>query len=115
MSMRFPLALLAGLLISGCGDSSTPAKPSSNSSGNPITAPVDYLGAVAAAKKSEDKNLDLVSINQAINQFEAAEGRKPKSLEELVETKYLVSIPKPPHGMKIVFDPIKSTVKIVPQ
>jgi hypothetical protein len=47
------LSLTAGLLLSGCGDSggSSASKPTNASSGNPVTAPVDYLGAVAKRKR----------------------------------------------------------------
>ena len=44
------LLLVAGLLLPGCGKKEA-AQPETSSSGNPVTAPVDYLGAVAKAKK----------------------------------------------------------------
>ena len=54
----FVLGTAVAVLLIGCRDNSNPpatAKKSTsatnNSSGNPVTAPVDYLGAVAKAKK----------------------------------------------------------------
>lgn len=111
--------LAASLVLPGCGDKkpSEPPKPtnSSNATGNPITAPVDYLGAVAQAKKSMEKSIEMSSLRQTVQQFQAGEGRLPKSLDELVAEKYINSIPKPPYGLKIVYDPASGDVKIVQQ
>jgi len=104
------------LSIAGCGKKSEPNKKSDETtSGNPITAPVDYLGAVGKAKKYSEKSLDIVNLKRAIQEFQASEGRFPNDLSELVTEKYLNSIPKPPQGMKIVYDPKTGDVKIVPE
>jgi hypothetical protein len=111
------LVVAGGLALAGCGKKETPTTASSTndnySSGNPLTAPVDYLGAVAKAKKSADKTIETVSLNQAIQQFNAAEGRYPKDLNELVTAKYLTKIPEAPYGMQIVYDASKGEVKVV--
>ena len=45
--------LMAGCFLFGCGRSESPqSKETKPSSGNPITAPVDYLGAAAQAQKT---------------------------------------------------------------
>src|SRR4051812_5891715 len=77
--------LMAGCFLSGCSksESAAPSKPS-GSSGNPITAPVDYLGAAAQGQKKAMKTLDEAGLNQTIQMFYAAEGRYPKDLNELV-------------------------------
>ncbi|HVY71552.1 MAG TPA: hypothetical protein VHH73_16585, partial [Verrucomicrobiae bacterium] len=80
---------------------------------NPIAAPVNYLGAVAAAKKMAEKQLDLVSVNQAIQQFRAMEDRNPASLDEMVKTHYLREVPKAPYGMTLIYDPASGTARIV--
>ena len=116
--LLFPLA--AGLLLAGCGgsDSSKPAQTTNATpnygSGNPITAPVDYLGAVGQAQKYAVKTIDVSYLNQAIQQFNAAEGRLPKDLKELVPN-YVGKIPQAPYGSKIVYDPNAGTVKVVQQ
>jgi hypothetical protein len=109
------LLLVTGLIFTAC-EKKTPRvnEPASTSSGNPITAPVDYLGAVAKAKKTADKSLDLTGVNQAIKLFQAQEGRNPKSLNELVGD-YLPQIPKPPNGMKFEYNPTTAEAKLVPQ
>jgi hypothetical protein len=105
------------LVLAGCGDKpAAPAKPaaSGNSSGNPITAPVDYLGAVAKGKKTAVKVTDLVSVKQAITMFHNEEERFPKSLKELIDTGYATAIPAPPYQMKYEYNPASGEVKIVP-
>ena len=119
MKKALSLLLLGGLVLAGCGKKEAKPTASStnenNSSGNPLTAPVDYLGAVAKAKKSAEKTVETVSLNQAVQQFSVAEGRYPKDLNELVTEKYLTKLPEPPYGMKIVYDPAKGEVKVVPK
>ena len=83
------------------------------SSGNPVTAPVDYLGAVVRAKKSAEKTIDTVNLNQAIQQFSVGEGRYPKDLNELVTEKYLPRLPDAPYGMKFVYEAKTGQVKVV--
>src|SRR2546427_8773732 len=78
--------LMAGSFLSGCGKSESPspsnaAKPSS---GNPLTAPADYLGAAAQAQKKSMKTLDEAGLNQFIPMVYAQEGRYPNNLAELV-------------------------------
>lgn len=108
--------LLAGLLISGCGKDASPTSGTTNtsSSGNPLTAPVDYLGAVSKAKQSADKTLSTVGIDQAIKMFSAETGRMPKDLNELVPS-HLSTIPPAPTGMKYSYDPKTGVVKVVPK
>ncbi len=114
-----PVALLISLLVSGCSktdeasDSSTP--PTNNySSGNPVTAPVDYLGAVSKAQQHSIGTIDIASVTSAINLYYASEGSFPKSLQEAVEAGYLGKIPDAPYGKKLKYDPKTGTVTIVP-
>ncbi|HTL55796.1 MAG TPA: hypothetical protein VL361_08955 [Candidatus Limnocylindrales bacterium] len=120
--MKTPLLILLGmvLLLLGCNDNSSPSKPTAGtntttSSGNPLTAPVDYLSAVANAQQSAVKTVDTVSLNQAIQQFGVDHGRTPKDLNELVEQKYIPKLPQPPYGTKFVYDAATGTVKIEKQ
>ena len=112
------LFLLAGFFLAGCGqEEAPPAQPTNaaaTSSGNPLTAPVDYLGAVVKAKKVADKTLNNAGFTQAIQMFQAAEGRLPKSLNELVPD-YLHSLPEPPAGMKYDYSPATGQFKVVPK
>ena len=83
------------------------------SAGNPLTAPVDYLGAAGKAKRAAEKTVDTVGLNQAIQLFQAQEGRLPKTLDELVSKRYVSSIPAPPAGMKYDYNPQTGQLRVV--
>src|SRR5678810_535535 len=98
MKTSLVLVTLLPLLLAGCDDNSS---KTSTSGGNPVTAPVDYLGAVQKAQQHSVKQIDTASINEAIKLFQVDKGRNPKDLNELVQDKYLGQIPAAPYGMKI--------------
>lgn len=118
-------ATLLALVLSGCsGKKEEPAQTATTNqtetatqtdSGNPLTAPVDYLGAVGQAQRHSLKVVDTVQIQNAIRQFQAVEDRNPKDLNELVSSGYLTQVPKAPYGMKIVYDARAGQVRIVRQ
>lgn len=107
------------LTLTSCGkkEQAQAPKPTNTpaASGNPITAPVDYLGAVSKGQQSAIKTIDTASLSQAIRLFQVEEGRYPKDLNELVTEKYLPSLPAPPYGMKFVYDPNTGEVRVVKQ
>src|SRR5258705_2597680 len=102
--MRLALWLLivgAGLFFCACskresGTQSATNASNTSSSGNSA----DYFGAMTRAKKAADRTVGAAGVNQAIQMFQAEQGRNPTSLNELVTKKYLPSIPAPPTGMK---------------
>jgi hypothetical protein len=113
--------LLAVLALAGCGAKETQttstAAPATNTttSGNPVTAPVDYLGAVSKAQQSAVKTTSTLGLQQAINHFQVSEGRYPKDLNELVAKEHIAKLPAPPAGMKFEYDPATGQVKAVKQ
>lgn len=112
------MAMACAALVVGvsCGKSKENEGTSTNAaSGNPLTAPVDYLGAAAKAKRASEKTIEAASINQAISLFHASEGRFPKDLNELVTERYLPKVPEAPYGMKVVYDATRGQVQIVPE
>jgi hypothetical protein len=121
----FPLAIAAvGLVLAGCsGGSASNNSPATNNvstnaanynTGNPITAPVDYLGVVVQAKKYAENQIDVSYINQDIQMFNASEGHYPKDLQEMVPN-YLAKIPDMPFGYKLIYDTNSWTVKAMRQ
>jgi hypothetical protein len=120
MKILFFPFVAALLVLAGCGksDSATTGgatnSVSKNDSGNPLTAPADYLGAVVDAKKHSEKVIDVTSLNQAIQLFNVQEGRLPKTLDELVPN-YIGKLPPTPFGTKLVYDATAGTVKVVKQ
>ncbi|HKI69798.1 MAG TPA: hypothetical protein VKA67_09425 [Verrucomicrobiae bacterium] len=119
MKALFPISVIAGLLLVGCGNNSsstsTQTTNASTSEGNPATAPADYVGAMGTAQSLAVKTADLSSIHEAIQMFQAEKSRFPKSLNELVQQKYLPRLPQPPHGMKFVYNPSTGQVNVAPQ
>ena len=102
-----------GLLCSGCGDG---AKPdiNDNSSGNPATAPVDYLGAVNKGRNKAIIDAGLLQVNSAINQFKATSSQPPASLQELITEGLLAELPPVPNGMKWQYNPQTGEATVVP-
>jgi hypothetical protein len=86
-----------------------------NSSGNPLSAPADYFGAVNQARKSAIKTLDSAGLNNAIQQFYVVEERFPKDLNELAQKNYIGAVPQPPPGQRFAYNPANGELKIVPQ
>jgi hypothetical protein len=113
MKIFLPLSVAVGLLLAGCGKSSTATK-TFNAVSNVVDAPVNYLGAVVQAQKYAEKQIDLAYVNQAIQQFNAGEGRYPTNLQEMVPN-YLAEVPQAPYGYKVVYDANTGTIKVVKQ
>ena|SRR5436309_16140970 len=112
------LSCSAGLFLLGCGQESKAPAPATNaptSSGSPLTAPVDYLGALGKGQQRAVKVVDTAQVNQAIQLFNVDHGRNPKDLNELVQEKYLPQIPPAPYGMKLVYDANSGKVSVVKQ
>jgi hypothetical protein len=117
MKIKLIFSAAVALVLFGCSDSSKPTPPAPTNaptnSGNPITAPVDYLNSAAKAQQSSVKTIDTTALNKALELFNVQEGRFPKDLSELVAKKYIPEIPKPPVGTKIEYDAKAGTVKLV--
>jgi hypothetical protein len=123
--MKAWIAAFGLAALVGCGEkSAAPPKTGAtntsaasfenNSSGNPVTAPVDYLGAVAKAKKRGASVADLAPLQEAIKIFKTEEDRFPKDLNELVAKQYMPKIPAPPYQMKYVYNPANGNLSLVP-
>ena len=93
----------------------TAPAPAPVASGNPLTAPVDYLATVAKAQKSANKTLSLVGIKQALQQYFVNEGHYPASLKDVVSPDLLPFLPDPPTGQKYDYNPKTGDLKLAPQ
>lgn len=122
MRALLSIPVAAGLLLmTGCGNSSSSTNSSATNnantnvaSGNPLTVAPDYLGAVGKAQNYSIKQIDLAQLTQAIQEFNAAEGRYPKDLQELIPS-YIAQIPAVPAGYQIAYDAASGKVKVVQQ
>lgn len=120
MKRLLSVGILGMALLASCGKDEeesqpAPAETESSATGNPLTAPVDYLGAVNKGQKSAKRIVAGLGLNQAIQAFHAQEGRYPKSLEELVTEQHISAVPPPPRGMAYQYDPATGKLQVVPQ
>jgi PBP1b-binding outer membrane lipoprotein LpoB len=113
MKATFAVLAASSLFLAGCGDSSSNPPKATNENSSVITAPVDYLGAVAKAQQASIKTIDIAQLTQAIQAFQVEQDRLPKDLDELVKMNYVREMPKAPYGKKIVYDANTGTVKVV--
>ena len=116
--MKAPLYfwLAATLALAACSQKSETPVASTNTTttgSSPLTAPADYLGALAKGQQSAVKTIDTTSLDKAIQLFSVENGRNPKDLNELVQQKFIPKIPETPFGTKLVYDAAAGTVKVV--
>jgi hypothetical protein len=109
--------LLLMLAMGGCAKKEVAQKDltTNNGSGNPITAPVDYLGAVNQAHKTAIRQIDLASMKNAIQLFNGQEDRYPRDLNELAQKHYIQAVPELPRGSRFLYDPATGDLRVVRQ
>lgn len=106
-------------LAAGCGNnSSTTSSQDTNevtNSTSPVEAPATYLGGLNQAQQLAAKTADLTTVNEAIRMFKAENDRYPRSLQELVQQKYLPRLPQAPYGTRLVYNPATGQATIQKQ
>jgi hypothetical protein len=127
MITRLVIAVALVFAASGCVEERKPA-----SATNPPPAPPakeapakeapsageivhDYAKNLSTTVPRAAALIDIASIQRAINQFQAMEGRNPKSLEELVAMRYLPQLPPVPQGKRLSYDAATGKVELVAQ
>jgi hypothetical protein len=102
------VASASALLMTGCGDSnSTNAGAQATSAANNSTPAVQPE--VYAQKK-----VDVATLTQALQQYNAAEGHYPGKLDDLAPT-YIAKVPQAPPGYKFNYDSNSGQVSLVQQ
>jgi hypothetical protein len=99
------LVVLSAALLVSCGKKEKPEEDL-----NIMNAAEKYGGVMSKTLKKSKAMDDMLYMKNKINTFHVQEGRYPYSLNELVEKKYLDSVPEPPTGMAFHYD--SSTGKI---
>jgi len=102
-----------GLLGISCGKQPDP-DINENSSGNPATAPVDYLGAVNKGHKKATTDTALMQVNGALNLYKASNSRPPAFLNELISEGLLAELPALPAGTKWTYNPQTGVASVIP-
>jgi hypothetical protein len=112
------IVVAAALVLCGCGkeENAPPPAPA------PVAAPASspgasggYLGALVNGQQKAVKTIDVTSLNEELQLFNAQEGRYPKDLDELVTQHYLGQLPAPPAGMTFVYDAAQGKVSVAPR
>lgn len=107
------IATVVALVLIGCGSKDEPMSTDTNtSSGNPLTAPVDYLGSVGKAKQTAERQVDLASVKKALDVFYVQEDRYPTNLNELVAKRYIPEVPALPAGSTFNYNPQSGELKV---
>ena len=109
----FALILLIACAAVGPGCKKPESKPAAASSGNPVTAPLDYLAAQGRAKKFAEKAISTAELTSAIQKFQGMEDRYPRDLNELAQQHYLQAPPVPPRGMRFLYNSQNGEIRIV--
>lgn len=118
MQFQMPAALSLAVLLTACGGSDPkpapePPKAPEKLGSNPVAAPLDYIAAIGKARKATLGRLDQAKLIDAIQKFEASEGRAPKDLNELVPN-FIPSLPPAPPGMKLEYQAADASFMLVP-
>ena len=104
----FPLGAVLVLSLAGCGGGNSNTAPASTNAAaannNPVAQPEIFA----------QKKLDVSALNQALHQYNAAEGHYPKDLKELAPS-YIGKVPEAPNGYKFNYDANAGSVTMVQQ
>ncbi|HUA64574.1 MAG TPA: hypothetical protein VME24_01925 [Alphaproteobacteria bacterium] len=110
MKTRFLFTVATGMVLAlagctgGSSNSNAPATNTSADSSSPAATPQVYA----------QKKVDLASLNQAVQQYNAAEGHYPDSLQALAPN-YIQKVPDAPAGYKFDYDANSGNVSLVQQ
>ena len=106
----------AALVLAGCGNNQGGSSQTNSVSTSAEPAPAgNYLDTLANSRDRAVKVIDTAALTQAVQMFNATEGRFPKDLDELVTNKLIAEIPVTPRGKKLDYNPATGEVKLVDQ
>ncbi len=113
------------LLLTGCpekrrpansaGGKPAPSNPARATDSEKNTAPGplgDYARTLDKAEKKAAEVTGLTTLTQSVQQFNVLEGRLPRTLDELVESRYLSKLPAAPRGKRFVYNPQSGEVTV---
>jgi len=69
--------------------------------------------ALQGVTKQAGQQVGLSQVRQAVNSFQAMEGRYPYTLDELVQYGYLYQVPQLPPGRQYAYDNVTGDVQVV--
>lgn len=115
------------LVLTGCPETRRPAGSSAGKTGQSSTAkpasgekpgtpgPIgDYARTLDKSEKKAAEITGQGMLTQAVQQFNVLEGRYPRTLDELVESRYLSKLPVAPRGKRFIYNPKSGDVTVEP-
>ena len=73
----------------------------------------NQVQALQGVTKQAGQQIGLSQLTQAVNSFQAMEGRYPYTLDELVQYGYLYQVPQLPPGRQYAYDNVTGKVTVV--
>lgn len=121
MKVVFLIPVAIALLITGCSQSSGPGSSAASATNDAqagkaasVNATPNYGGVLGQAQSFSENQIGLAQLKEAVQEFNATEGRYPKDLQELIPA-YLAKMPVVPAGYTISYDPTNGQVQVVRQ
>ncbi len=121
-AMKPPLWILGlvatSLVLTGCPEKRRPAgspaaKPAPSTPAKTAQGPLaDYAKNLSDSEKKATEVAGLSELNKAVQQFNVIEGRYPRTLDELVASRYLPKIPGAPRGKRFIYNPKSGDVTV---
>ncbi len=121
-AMKPPLWILGlvatSLVLTGCPEKRRPAgspaaKPAPSAPARTAQGPLaDYAKNLSDTEKKATEVVGLSELNKAVQQFNVIEGRYPRTLDELVASRYLPKIPAAPRGKRFIYNPKAGEVTV---
>ena len=115
--------MTAALFLTGCPDNGFPERrqPAGSSAAKPAKpapkksvenekpsqatgAAADYARNLSNTEKKAAEVSGLETLNKAVQQYQVIEGRYPRTLDELVASRYLPKLPPAPRGKRFIYD-----------
>jgi hypothetical protein len=113
MKTLVPLLALAVVFFSGCGENAPTAQEVREGAREGVEAPTRYVGANIRAQQQAQVTSATTTVNSAIRMFQAAEGRNPRDLNELIQAGYLGTLPELPRGASFHYTAQTGAVTVV--
>ena len=104
---------MTALLINAACSNDT--DPDDHGSGNPATAPVDYLGAINQGKNKAVIDAALLQVNNALGQYQATNFKPAPSLQQLIDDDLLNALPQIPDDAQWQYDPQTGQATVAPK
>ena len=116
----------ASLVLTGCPEKRRPAgspaakpapgAPAKTADGaKPAGAQgplADFAKNLSDSEKKATEVVGLSELNKAVQQFNVIEGRYPRTLDELVASRFLPKIPVAPRGKRFIYNPKSGEVTV---